>query len=112
MRLNRNIIKNPNNFDLKDKFLNCSISTLKRGDYIQIYFVLYDTKKRGGLTSRINKLTAILLKKKVRTNNISILVSTMYKNEKVKWRFILNAPQFVSLKFLRKSLNQINLINL
>ena len=36
--------------------------------------------------SRINKLTAILLKKKVRTNNISILVSTMYKNEKVKWR--------------------------
>jgi hypothetical protein len=47
MRLNRNIIKNPNNFDLKDKFLNCSISTLKRGDYIQIYFVLYDTKKRG-----------------------------------------------------------------
>jgi hypothetical protein len=85
MKLNKNSIKNLNNINLKKKFLNCSISTLKRGDYIQIYFFLYDNKKKGGIMSRINKLTAILLKKKVRTNNISILVSTMYKNEKVKW---------------------------
>ena len=89
MKLNKNIIKNKNNINIKKKFLNCSISTLKRGDYIQVYFFLYDNKKKGGLMSRINKLTAILLKKKVRTNNISILVSTMYKNEKVKWRLLL-----------------------
>ena len=89
MKLNKNIIKNKNNVNIKKKFLNCSISTLKRGDYIQVYFFLYDNKKKGGLMSRINKLTAILLKKKVRTNNISILVSTMYKNEKVKWRLLL-----------------------
>lgn len=88
MKLNKNIIKNFNNLNITKKFLNCNISSLKRGDYIQIHFFLYDNKKKGGLVSRINKLTAILLKKKVRTNNITILVSTMYKNEKVKWRLL------------------------
>ena len=88
MKLNKNLIKNNNNTNLKKKFLNCSPSSLKRGDYIQLYFFLYDNRKKGGTTSRINKITAILLKKKIRTNNISILVSTMYKNEKVKWRFL------------------------
>jgi hypothetical protein len=88
MKLNKNILKNKNNIDIQKKFLNCSISSLKRGDYIQIYFFLYDNKKKGGIMSRINKLTAILLKKRVRTHNISIVVSTMYKNEKVKWSLL------------------------
>ena len=86
MKLNKNLIKNYNNLNIKKKFLNCSATSLKRGDYIQLYFFLYDSQKKGGTMSRINKITAILLKKKIRTNNSSILVSTMYKNEKVKWR--------------------------
>ena len=87
MKLKKNLIKNNNNLIIKKKFLNCSITSLKRGDYIQLYFFLYDNQKKGGTMSRINKITAILLKKKVRTHNITILVSTMYKNEKVKWSF-------------------------
>ena len=47
MRFAKNIIKNPHNKNLKRKFLKCSISTLKRGDYIQIFFFLYDTKKKN-----------------------------------------------------------------
>jgi hypothetical protein len=75
--------------DIKNKFLNRSINNLKRGDYIKIFFFIYDTKKKGGANSRINKLTALLLKKKVRYNHVSILVSTIYKNEKVKWCLLL-----------------------
>ena len=85
MKLNKDILKK-NNINLKKKFINCSPSSLKRGDYVQLHFFLYDNKKKGGLMSRINKITAIVLKKKIRLNNISFLVSTMYKNEKVKWR--------------------------
>jgi len=73
------------NLNIKKKFLNRSVNKLQRGDYIKIFFFIYDTKKKGGANSRINKLTALLLKKKVRYNHVSILVSTIYKNEKVKW---------------------------
>lgn len=86
MKLNKNIIKTLNN-NINQKFINCSIKSLKRGDYIQLKFFLYDSLKKGGISSRINKITAILLKKTVRFNTISLLISTMYKNEKVKWRF-------------------------
>mgnify|MGYP001764227161 CR=1 FL=1 len=86
MKLNKNIIKFLNN-NISQKFINCSITSLKRGDYIQIKFFLYDSLKKGCISSRINKITAILLKKTVRFNTISLLISTMYKNEKVKWRF-------------------------
>lgn len=88
MILKKNLIQIINNKNIKDKFLNCKINKLIRGDYIRIYFFIYDTKKNGGANSRVNKLTAIILKKKIRYNVISLLVSTMYKNEKVKWSLI------------------------
>lgn len=86
MKLKKNIIKNLNN-NINQKFINCSIKSLNRGDYIQLKFFLYDNLKKGGISSRINKITAILLKKTVKYNTISLLISTMYKNEKVKWRY-------------------------
>lgn len=86
MKLNKNIIKYLNN-NIQNKFINCSMKSLHRGDYIQLKFFLYDSLKKGGISSRINKITAILLKKTIRFNTISFLISTMYKNEKVKWRF-------------------------
>lgn len=88
MNLKKPILINSYN-EIKKKFLNKSINKLKRGDYIKIFFFIYDTKKKGGENSRINKLTALLLKKKIRFNHISILVSTIYKNEKVKWCLLL-----------------------
>jgi len=64
MRLNKSVLKNINNLDINKKFLNCTPSSLKRGDYIQLCFFIYDNLKKGGFGTRLNKLTAILLKKK------------------------------------------------
>ena len=86
MKLTKVSLKNLNK-NFTSKFLNCSINSLKRGDYIQLKFFLYDSLKKGGFSSRINKITAILLKKKVRYNNIMLLISTIYKNEKVRWSY-------------------------
>ena len=44
------------NLNIKKKFLNRSVNKLQRGDYIKIFFFIYDTKKKGGANSRINKL--------------------------------------------------------
>jgi ribosomal protein L19 len=87
MKLNKNCLKNINNYEIYKKFLNCSPSSLKRGDYILLHFFIYDDIKKGGTKARLNKITGILLKKKIRVNNTTLLVSTMYKNEKVRWRF-------------------------
>jgi hypothetical protein len=46
MKLNKNLIKNNNNINLKKKFLNCSPSSLKRGDYIQLFFFYMIIEKR------------------------------------------------------------------
>ena len=89
MKLNKNLINKFNSIQYNEtcnKFLNCTISSLKRGDYVKLIFFSYDSKKKGGLISRVSKITALILRKSVKLNNIMLLVSAMYKNEKVKWR--------------------------
>lgn len=105
MKLTKNILKLTNLNLIKTKFLNCNINTLNIGDYLKIFFFFQDTKKKGGLNVKFNKITAILLKKKITYNNITIIVSTIYKNEKVKFKFILTSPLVISVNFLKKSLH-------
>lgn len=90
MNLKKNFLLNDQKKKLfKKKFINCSFYSLIRGDYFQIKFFLYDKTRKGGLIARLNKITAILLKKTIRLNIITIVVSTMYKHEKVKLRLLL-----------------------
>lgn len=84
--INKQFILNNQIFEIKNKFQNCTSNNLKRGDYLQISFLISETKKKGGLNSKLNKITGILLSKKLRFNNISLTIKTLYKNEKVKWR--------------------------
>jgi len=85
MKLNRKLILPNLKVTAEEKFLNCTPQSLRRGDYVKIFFFAYDDKKKGGFTARLNKITAIVLKKKIKYNIITLIVSVMYKNEKVKW---------------------------
>lgn len=83
--VNKTFILNNEILEIKKKFQNCTSNNIKRGDYLQISFLISETKKKGGSNSKLNKITGILLSKKLRYNNISITIKTLYKNEKVKW---------------------------
>ena len=91
-------------FNLKKKFKNCTPYSLKRGDYLQISFVLKNQKRKRGLNLRINKQTGILLRKLIKFNSMSIILSIMFKFEKVKFYFNLESPQMVKIKFINKKL--------
>jgi hypothetical protein len=100
MKLKKNIYKT--NTDFLQKFENCSPSKIKRGDYIQLYYLAYNQKRRGGDSYRINQQTVILQKKKRRKNTLSMLVTSLYKQEKVKWRYLISSPLMVKVVFLKK----------
>ena len=101
MKLKKSIYKTDTNF--LEKFENCHPSKIKRGDYIRLHFLAYNQKRRGGDNFRINQQTVILQKKKRRKNTLSVLVTSLYKQEKVKWRYIVSSPHMVKVIFLKKS---------
>lgn len=102
MKLKININKHKLGF--KNKFENCKVNNLKTGDYLRLNFLAHNQKRRGGDNLRINKQTVILLKKKHRHFSLSLLVTSLYSHEKVKWRYIVSSPHFIKIKFLKKAL--------
>lgn len=68
MKLKKNIYKP--NLNFYDKFSNSHPSKLKQGDYIRLYFLAHNQKRRGGENFRISKQTVILEKK----SHIKILI--------------------------------------
>tara|TARA_Y100001956_G_C4077525_1_gene166848 strand:+ start:460 stop:786 length:327 start_codon:yes stop_codon:yes gene_type:complete len=102
MKLKTNI--NLNKLNSKRKLENISLSKLKKGDYLRLYFLAHNQKRRGGTHFRINKQTVILLKKNNRTFSLSLVVTSLYKYEKVKFRYIVSSPHMVKILFLKKAL--------
>lgn len=102
MKLKTNINKHKLGF--KKKFDKVDVNNLKAGDYLRLNFLAHNQKKRGGENLRINKQTVILLKKKHRKFSLSLLVTSLYKHEKVKIRYIISSPHFIKIKFLKKAL--------
>lgn len=88
----------------RNKFVKCTPSTLKRGDYLHISFVLKNQKRKKGLNLRLNKQTGILLRKLIKVNSMTIILSIMFKFEKVKFYFNLESPQVVNIKYINKRL--------
>lgn len=72
---------------INKKFSNCTFNRLNRGDYIQLQFFSFDDLKDGSTNYRMKTMLAVLLKKKFRKNNLTLMVSTICKNERVKYRF-------------------------
>lgn len=90
--------------NFRDKFVKCSASSLKRGDYLHIVFVLKNQKRKKGLNLRLNKQTGILIRKLVKYSSMSIILSIMFKFEKVKFYLNLDSPQIITIKYLNKRL--------
>lgn len=103
MKLKLNIYKT--NRLLYKKFEKCTPSSLERGDYLRLHFLAHNQKKRGGTHVRINRQSVILFKKKRRGNSLSFIVTSLYKYEKVKWRYIISSPHMVHIKFLKKAVS-------
>lgn len=101
MKLKLNI--NSHKLGFKNKFENCSINKLKRGMFLQLNFVTTNQKRRGNDNFRINKQTVMLLKKKHRLFSLSLIVSSLYKTEKVKYRYLASSTTFIKIKKLNLS---------
>ena len=100
MKLKTNI--NNHKLGFKEKFENCSINKLKKGTFIQLYFITNNQKRRGLDNLRMNKQTVMLLKKKHRLFSLSLVVSSLYKTEKVKYRYLVSSFNFVKIKQIKK----------
>jgi hypothetical protein len=96
--------KNINNIFIifKDKFINCTPSTISSGDFIKLKFFGYNDKRRGGSNFRVKEQIFLLKSKKRKKNTLTYLVMSLYKTEKVKWRYIISAPQVLNITFLKK----------
>lgn len=100
MKLKKNIYKTDLTF--KDKFINCTPKSLALGDLIKLNFFGYNDKRRGGSNFRIKEQIVLLKGKKRKKNTLTFLVMSLYKSERVKWRYIISAPQVLNITFLRK----------
>lgn len=103
MKLKKSIYK-PNLY-FKEKFEKCKLSKLIRGDYLKLKYLLHNQKKRGGSHFRINSRTFILFKKKRRSNSLTFVVTSLYKHEKVKLRYLISSPYVIKVNFVRKAQN-------
>lgn len=90
--------------EFRSKFVKCTSSSLKRGDYLTIVFVLKNEKRRKGLNLRLNKQTGVLVRKLVKHASMSIILSIMFKFEKVKFYFNIDSPQIITVKYINKKL--------
>jgi hypothetical protein len=90
--------------DLMYKFMNTLPNELKSGDYLQLKFISLNQKKKGGINFRINNRTFLLVKKSRKRNSLTLLVSSLYEHEKVKFRYIVDSPHMISIHYLGRSL--------
>lgn len=101
MKLKKNIYKPDVTF--KDKFIRCNLSKLKRGDYLNLSYLSYNQKKRGGGNFRSHSRTFLLYKKKRRRNSLTFIVTSLYKYERVKLRYLVSSPYVMALLFVRRA---------
>lgn len=101
MKLRKNIYKS--HTDVYDKFGKCTPKSLKRGDYIRLKFLALHQKRRGGIKIGLNRKVFLLYKKKYKRNNLSFIVTALYKHERVKIRYLISSPYMLKIHFLRKA---------
>jgi len=101
MKLRKSIYKS--NTDVHKKFMKCSPKLLKRGDYIRLRFLALNEKRRGGINIRVSSRVVLLYKKKCKRNNLSFIVTSLYKHERVKIRYLISSPYMLKIHFLRKA---------
>jgi ribosomal protein L19 len=103
MKLNKKIILSHITKKLINaKFRDCNITSLKRGCYIKLNLLIHDDQPGGDVIARYRNITGIILFKKIKYNNSSLTLSTLYQNEKVLWRVVLSSPQLIWVQFLQK----------
>ena len=100
MKLKKSIYKTTTIF--YNKFDNILPKKINKGDFIRLIFLSYNQKRRGGDNFRISQQTAILQKKKRRKNSLSFLVTSLYKTERVFWRYLINSTHMIKVLFLKK----------
>lgn len=108
MKLRKNIYKPDLAF--KGKFLRCNPAKLKRGDYLNLRYISYNQKKRGGANFRLSSRIFLLYKKKRHSNSLTFVVTSLYKHEKVKLRYLVSSPYVVNVSFVRKAQKNLNKI--
>jgi hypothetical protein len=101
MKLKNSIYRT--NTDFLKKFQNCHPKILKKGDYLELKYISKEEKRRGGRHLRFGTRTVLLIKKKRRSNSMSIIISSLYGHEKVKWRYLVTSPLMISILFVKKS---------
>lgn len=102
MKLRKNIYKtysiNTNRFEKHPRFL-------KKGDYIRLLYLSQNQKKRKseGTNIRINDRTFLLFKKRHKRNSLHFVVTSLYKYERVRLRFLITSPYMLRVVFVRKA---------
>jgi hypothetical protein len=88
---------------ITSKFDNCTLSTLKKGDILEIGFFQYENKRKGGNHFRINTLVLMLNKMSRKGNNLTFNLTALHKNELVTVRALISGPQVVKVTLLKKN---------
>lgn len=104
MKLRKFIYKT--DIDFNYKFMNCIPNKIRSGDYLRLKFLSHNQKKRGGSSLRINNRTFLLVKKSRKRNSLTFVVSSLYKHEKVKLRYIVDSPHMISVHFVKKAIKK------
>lgn len=107
MKLQKKNFSNLGIQNFRTKFFKCSAKSLRQGDYVTIHFLWSNQlKKKKGSNIRLNVQTGIILRKLIKRNSMTVMLSVLFKFEKVKFYFIINSPQVILVKFVKKCLKK------
>jgi len=96
LKLKKHIFKPETNFFIKFKNFK-SIKKINHGNYFKIKNMTPNKNKLGINNFRKTIQTVVLLKQKRRKNSMTLVVSTLYKHEKVKFWYPINCPHTISV---------------
>jgi len=95
LKLKKSILKPNTKFLIK--FLNINKSSqLNKGNYLKIKNIIPNQTKIGNNFRKMIQ-TVVLFKKKRRKNSMTLVVTTLYKHEKVKFWVPINCPHTISI---------------
>ena len=98
----KKFIRKTDSSSITAKFENCSRTSLKKGDIVQIEFFKYEKKRKGGSHFRISKGIFMVNKSSRKKNNLTFNVTALYKHEVVTVRVLISGLQVVKVKLIQK----------
>lgn len=96
LKLKKFILKPQTDFFIKFKNFQ-NIKKIRSGNYLKIKNISPNKNKLGINNFRKMIQTVVLLKKKRRKNSMTLIVSTLYRHEKVKFWYPINCPHTISV---------------